>query len=49
MSEISTVSVRRLAELESQGKIELIDVRTPAEYREVHAANAKKKIPADRR
>ena len=41
MSETPTINVRRLAELDSQGNIELIDVRTPAEYREVHAAIAK--------
>jgi rhodanese-related sulfurtransferase len=41
MSEMQTVNVRRLAELDGQGNIELIDVRTPAEYREVHAVIAK--------
>jgi rhodanese-related sulfurtransferase len=46
MNEMSTVSARRLAELDAQGKVELIDVRTPAEFREVHAAHAKN-VPLD--
>ncbi len=39
---ISTITPTELAELMQQGKsIDLIDVRTPAEYREVHAEAAR--------
>ena len=41
MNEMATVSVRRLAELKDQGKVDLIDVRTTSEYRELHAEIAK--------
>lgn len=41
-----TVTAGRLAELEAEGNLDLIDVRTPAEYREVHAAPAKN-VPLD--
>lgn len=41
------ISVRELAEKQSQGEIDLIDVRTPVEFREVHAIGAKN-IPLDR-
>ncbi len=41
MSGFPTVSVDQLAELDAQGHIDLIDVRTPAEFREVHAVNAR--------
>ena len=41
MSDLPSVSVNRLAELDGQGHIDLIDVRTPAEYREVHAVIAR--------
>ena len=41
MSEFSTISVQRLAELRSQGEVELLDVRTPLEFREVHAETAR--------
>ena len=41
MSEISTISVNRLAELDGQGNVEVIDVRTPAEFREVHSVIAR--------
>ncbi len=37
MPDIKTISVHQLRELSQQGKVELIDVRTPAEFREVHA------------
>ena len=40
MSEFATVSASQLAELDAQGHIDVIDVRTPAEYREVHAVLA---------
>ncbi len=35
------ISVQELAEMEKQSKVDLIDVRTPAEYREVHATPAR--------
>jgi rhodanese-related sulfurtransferase len=38
---VPTVSPRRLADLCQGGPIDLIDVRTPAEFREVHAAGAR--------
>ncbi len=41
MSEIITISVNQLRELSQQESVELLDVRTPAEYREVHATLAK--------
>lgn len=41
MSEIIAVSGKRLVELDGQGKVDLIDVRTPVEYREIHAAIAR--------
>jgi len=41
MSEITTISVKQLSELRQQGDVELLDVRTPAEFREVHATLAK--------
>jgi rhodanese-related sulfurtransferase len=41
MSEQTTVSVNRLAELEKEGQVDVIDVRTPVEYREVHATVAR--------
>ena len=45
---ISTVSSVRLAELTRDGKkVELIDVRTPAEFQEVHVAFARN-VPLDR-
>jgi len=44
---ISTISPRQFVELCTQGKeIELIDVRTPVEYREVHVAIARN-VPLD--
>jgi len=46
VSDLATVSARQLAELNSQNKVELIDVRTPAEYREVHASIARN-VPLD--
>jgi rhodanese-related sulfurtransferase len=41
MNRLKTVSVKRLAELESSGNVDVIDVRTPVEFREVHAAFAR--------
>jgi rhodanese-related sulfurtransferase len=44
---VTTVSPQRLAELCQAGKIDLIDVRTPAEFREVHVEHARN-VPLDR-
>jgi rhodanese-related sulfurtransferase len=44
---VTTVSPKRLAELCSDGKIDLIDVRTPVEFREVHVELARN-VPLDR-
>lgn len=41
MADIPTISVRRLAELADQGDLDLIDVRTPAEFRQTHARPAR--------
>lgn len=41
MSRISTITVAELAERTAQGPVDLIDVRTPAEFREVHATAAR--------
>jgi len=46
MSDIATISVKRLADLGAQGDIDLIDVRTPAEFREVRVATARN-VPLD--
>ncbi len=44
----SSISPAQLAELGKEGrKIELIDVRTPVEFREVHVAIARN-VPLDR-
>ena len=43
MSNLATVSVKQLAEREGQGNVDVIDVRTPAEFREVHAVKARNK------
>lgn len=46
--EVQTIQPGRLEELLSRGEpVEVIDVRTPAEFREVHLAQAKN-IPLDR-
>jgi rhodanese-related sulfurtransferase len=47
MSEIQSVSVQQLAEMNANGNVELIDVRSPAEFREVHIAPARN-LPLDR-
>ena len=45
---VTTVSPRQLAELCQSGKkIDLVDVRTPVEFREVHLVNARN-VPLDR-
>lgn len=44
---VTTISPRQLADLCKSGKIDLIDVRTPVEFREVHAAAARN-LPLDR-
>lgn len=45
---IPVISPKELAELSKGGKhIDLIDVRTPVEYRELHVANARN-VPLDR-
>ncbi len=46
MSTFSSISVKQLAELEGQGEVHVIDVRTPVEYREVHASIARN-VPLD--
>ena len=43
---VTTISPRQLADLCKSGKIELIDVRTPIEYREVHVEIARN-VPLD--
>ncbi len=45
---VATISPQQLAELRNSGKsIGLIDVRTPAEYREIHVDFARN-VPLDR-
>lgn len=44
---VTTISPQQLAELCKNGKIELIDVRTPVEFREVHVELARN-VPLDR-
>ena len=46
MSGLMTVSVKRLAELDEQGNVDLIDVRTPVEFREIRAVIARN-VPLD--
>ena len=46
MKSHATITVERLAELSRQGSIDLIDVRTPIEFREVHATIARN-VPLD--
>lgn len=46
MSQATSISVDRLAQLEAQGDLDLIDVRTPIEFRGVHAASARN-VPLD--
>jgi rhodanese-related sulfurtransferase len=44
---IATISPPQLAELCKRGKIDLIDVRTPVEFRELHIEQARN-VPLDR-
>jgi len=46
MSEIATISVQQLSDLPRQTNVEVIDVRTPAEFQEVHAVIAEN-VPLD--
>lgn len=46
MSEFTTIQVQELSQRGENGKVDLIDVRTPVEFREVHASKAKN-IPLD--
>lgn len=43
---MKTITPSELAEQQQQGSIELIDVRTPIEFREVHASDARN-VPLD--
>jgi rhodanese-related sulfurtransferase len=44
---VTTISPQQLADLCKSGKIDLIDVRTPVEFRELHATGARN-VPLDR-
>jgi rhodanese-related sulfurtransferase len=44
---VTTINPRQLADLCKNGQVELIDVRTPVEYRELHVAAARN-VPLDR-
>ena len=46
MSSFLTISVQQLAERNQTGKTEVIDVRTPVEFREIHASMARN-VPLD--
>lgn len=46
MSELSRISVQRLAQISETEPVHVIDVRTPREYREVHAEIAQN-LPLD--
>ena len=46
MTKDTTITVHQLAERDEQGEVEIIDVRTPIEFREVHAASARN-VPLD--
>ncbi|QDU98895.1 rhodanese-like domain-containing protein [Lignipirellula cremea] len=46
MQENSTISVQRFNERDGSASVEIIDVRTPLEFQEVHAAKARN-IPLD--
>ena len=47
MIQTSTISVQELAKLQGQQNVDVIDVRTPVEFREVHAVMARN-VPLDR-
>ena len=44
---MQTIDVKQLAQLQQSGQIDLVDVRTPVEFREVHAKGAQN-VPLDR-
>jgi rhodanese-related sulfurtransferase len=44
---VRTISAQQLADICNSGQFELIDVRTPVEYRELHVAAARN-VPLDR-
>lgn len=46
MADFQTVDVRKLSELDANGSVDLIDVRTPVEFREIHAVMARN-VPLD--
>ena len=46
MENINTVSAKQMVELDGKGKVDVIDVRTPVEFRSVHAAIARN-VPLD--
>lgn len=46
MTEFATITAAELNALTNRGDVELIDVRTPAEFREVHVATARN-LPLD--
>jgi len=46
ISEVRTISENELAELETHGSIDLIDLRTPLEFQSVHATAARN-VPLD--
>ena len=46
MSSFESVTVEELAELDAKGNVDVIDVRTPVEFREVHAVMARN-VPLD--
>jgi rhodanese-related sulfurtransferase len=46
MTEVATVTAKHLIEQSGQNEVDLIDVRTPAEFREVHASLARN-VPLD--
>lgn len=43
---VTSINPRQLADLCKSGKVDLIDVRTPVEFREVHVENARN-VPLD--
>jgi rhodanese-related sulfurtransferase len=46
MEGMKTISAKQLAELESQGSVDVIDVRTPVEFRSIRATIARN-VPLD--
>lgn len=47
MNQNTTISVHEFSQRDTQGNVDLIDVRTPMEYQEVHAVAARN-IPLDK-